>query len=78
MKDAKIVTEAGHTWWKCPNCTQRLAEIIGERVVIRSQDRLISLRSDADQDQVCWRCGIMSRLDLPRKGADNAYVGRTF
>ena len=62
-KPARIETIAGTREWHCPNCDAKLGEIIGERVVIRVRDRLISLRSDVEQDQVCWRCGITSSLD---------------
>lgn len=57
---AKITNEQGTRSWRCPNCDAKLAEILGKRVVIRAQDRLISLRSDVEQDQVCWKCGTTS------------------
>lgn len=63
---AKITNEQGTRAWRCPNCDAKLAEIVGKRVVIRARDRLISLRSDVEQDQVCWKCGIMSYLNQGR------------
>ena len=60
MMAAKISRDHGSTVWLCPNCDQKLAEIIGQRVVIRVRERLISLRSDVEQDQVCWKCGTTS------------------
>lgn len=60
---AKITTEAGHTWWRCPNCDAKQAEIIGRRVVILAKDRRISLPADVEQDQVCWKCGTTSILE---------------
>jgi hypothetical protein len=64
---AKVVSENGHTWWKCPNCDQKLAELVGARVVIRVHSRLISLPRDLEQDQVCWRCGLTSVLPGGRR-----------
>jgi predicted RNA-binding Zn-ribbon protein involved in translation (DUF1610 family) len=60
---AKIVSISGVREWHCPNCGTKLAEILGRRVVIRVRDRLISLRSDVEPDQVCWKCGTTSNLE---------------
>lgn len=62
MHDAKIVNVGGCKVWHCPNCDQKLAEIVGSRVVIRIKERMISLSSNAEPDQVCWRCGTTSVL----------------
>lgn len=59
---AKITTERGLPMWRCPNCGQKLAEILGDRVVIKAGTRTISLPVGVEQDQVCWRCGTMSAL----------------
>lgn len=48
--------------WRCPNCNAKLAEIVGERVVIRMRNRRLSLPAIDDIDQVCWRCGVVSVL----------------
>lgn len=50
--------------WRCPNCGSMLAQIIGDRVVIRVRDRMISLPADVEQDQVCWRCGVTSKYPI--------------
>jgi len=44
MQSAKITTEAGYTWWRCPSYTRHLGEIIEERVVIAGRDPQISIR----------------------------------
>lgn len=59
---AKIVIRAGHTWWLCPNCSQKLAEIIGDRIVIRSGPIMITLGKHTEPDQTCHRCGASSLL----------------
>lgn len=59
---AKVVTEQGISTWRCPNCDQKLGNILGVRVVIRVSDRLISLPATVEPDQVCWRCGTTSVL----------------
>jgi ribosomal protein S27AE len=59
---AKVVVVNGDREWHCPNCGTKLAAIIGARVVIRVRERLISLRSDVEPDQVCWKCGTTSYL----------------
>lgn len=60
---ARIVPVDGTTReWRCPNCDAMLAQIIGDRVVIRVRDRTIYLRAELEPDQVCWRCGTMSAL----------------
>lgn len=69
MEPARIVVVNGDREWHCPNCNARLAQLIGERVVIRVRDRLISMRSDVEPDQVCWKCGITSNLE---RGEPNA------
>jgi hypothetical protein len=61
--NARILLVNGVQEWHCPNCDAKLAEIIGARVVIRVRERLISLRSDVEQDQVCWKCGTTSHLN---------------
>lgn len=66
IQPAIITTNNGTAEWHCPNCDQKLAEIIGSRVVIRARERLISLRSDVEQDQVCWKCGTTSVFDERR------------
>lgn len=66
IEPAKITTEHGFEVWRCPNCEQKLADIIGMRVVIKVGERRISLRSDVEQDQVCWKCGMTSVLKRER------------
>jgi len=60
IQPAKITSEAGHVWWKCPNCTRRLAEIVGGRVVIEARDRQISIGIDKEPEQSCPKCGQVS------------------
>lgn len=62
MHTATIVTESGDAWWLCPNCRQKLAEIIGSRVVIVARERRIFIAATHESDQVCWRCGVPSAL----------------
>lgn len=61
-RSGRLVAVNGVQQWLCPNCGAKLAEIVGERVVIRIRDRTISLRVDLYPDQVCWRCGETSVL----------------
>lgn len=60
IQTAIVTTHRGAVEWHCPNCDQKLAEIVGQRVVIRVKDRTITLRSDLEPDQVCWKCGATS------------------
>lgn len=62
MQPAKITIESGHTWWLCPNCRKRLAEIIGDRVVIEARDRRITIAVTKEPDQVCPKCGESSAV----------------
>jgi rubrerythrin len=62
MTPATITTEAGHTWWLCPNCRKRLAEIIGGRVVVEARDRRITIAVAKEPDQVCPKCGAISGI----------------
>lgn len=66
IQNARITTERGHSWWRCPNCHQKLAEIIGNRVVIRVGERMLSLPAEREPDQVCWKCGTTSVLSRER------------
>lgn len=58
---AKVVLEKGCRWWRCPNCGQKMAELVGERVVIKAAGVLISLRA-RPVEQGCPRCGMVSEL----------------
>jgi hypothetical protein len=53
---ATITTEAGHTWWMCPACGKRLAELVGDRVVIRSGREQWSFPVRNQPETVCPRC----------------------
>ncbi len=48
--------------WRCPNCDQKLGEILGNRVVVKagSITLFFSLRNDPEQS--CFRCGTSSSL----------------
>lgn len=48
-------------WWCCPNCPAKLGELIGNRVVIRFDARMISMALDTDPRQTCPKCGTESR-----------------
>ena len=50
--------------WQCPNCGQRLGDVMGERVVIRISERRISVPLRDGIDQACWKCGTHSELRL--------------
>lgn len=49
------------TFWACPNCGTKLAEIVGRRAVIRYERRVWSMALDADPQQTCGKCGETSR-----------------
>jgi ribosomal protein L37AE/L43A len=66
MEAARIVVVNGDREWHCPNCNTRLAQLIGDRVVIRVRDRVITMRADLEPDQVCWKCGTTSHIDRER------------
>lgn len=50
--------------WECPNCGQRLGDVMGDRVVIKMSDRRISIPLRDGTDQTCWKCGAYSELRL--------------
>lgn len=62
VPDAKVVTQAGHTWWCCPNCSKKLAEIVGKRIIIRIGATMISLGTHTNPDVTCPKCGASSVL----------------
>lgn len=64
MQPAKITTEAGVAQWVCPNCDQKLAEIVGRRVVIRAGKIQVSVCVDHEPEQTCFRCGAVSSLSV--------------
>jgi hypothetical protein len=60
---ATIRIEAGHTWWLCPSCGKRLAEIVGDRVVIRQGRSQWSMPVRNQPETVCPHCLASSVLD---------------
>lgn len=62
---ARIVLANGVAHWRCPNCGQKLAEIIGGRVVISVGHCRVSIAVASEPDQVCWKCGQVSSLPVP-------------
>lgn len=50
--------------WNCPNCQQRLGDVVGERVVIKVAGRNISIPLRDGIDQSCPRCGAYSELRM--------------
>ena len=50
--------------WQCPNCGQRLGDVMGERVVIRISERRISVPLRNGIDQTCWKCVAHSEIRL--------------
>ena len=69
IRSARIVVDHGHQFWHCPNCDKRLGELIGDRVRIQIRERVISLRLDADPDQVCPTCGETSMVTRGEQAA---------
>jgi len=63
MTPATIATEGGHTWWYCPSCHKRLAEIVGDRVVIRSGKEVWAMPVRNEPEVTCPRCLATSVLD---------------
>lgn len=70
MHPAAIVTEDGRDYWMCPNCGQKLAEIIGTQVVISAGKIRVFVESEKEPGQACFRCGMPSVL----KTVDEAMV----
>lgn len=62
MQPASIVTEDGHTYWMCPNCGQKLAEIVGTQVVISAGKIRVFVEATKEPGQACYRCGMPSVL----------------
>jgi ribosomal protein S27AE len=60
---ARIETVQGHRWWKCPNCGQKMGEVVGQRVIISVGDRQIRMPSANQPEQDCPRCGQSSVLE---------------
>lgn len=60
---ARIVERQGRQWWLCPVCAKTLAEVIGDRIVIRVHERVIGMARAKTPDQVCPQCGTHSVLD---------------
>lgn len=50
--------------WECPNCGQRLGDVLGDRVVIKVSGRSISVPLRDGVDQSCPRCGAYSEIRL--------------
>ena len=59
LKDTPVVIR-----WECPNCGQRLADVMGDRVVIKTGDRRISFPLRDGTEQTCPKCGAYSELRL--------------
>jgi len=62
MQPAKLTQEAGHTWWLCPSCGRKLAELIGDRVVIRQGHGEWSMPRRNEPETTCPRCHASSEL----------------
>lgn len=60
--EAAILVREGKTWWRCQSCQRTLGELVGGRVVVKVNDRRLSLPRVAGLDQVCPRCGCLSVL----------------
>lgn len=61
--NAMLSTEGGHTWWLCPACRKRLAELVGDRVVIRSGKEAWAFPVRNEPEVTCPRCLATSVLD---------------
>lgn len=59
---ARIEIAHGRRWWLCPNCRQKLGEVVGGRVIIAIGDRQIRMPTRNQPDQDCPRCGQTSVL----------------
>lgn len=60
---ATISTAGGHTWWLCPCCRKRLAELVADRVVIRNGKEVWSMPLRNEPEVTCPRCLATSVLD---------------
>ena len=56
------ITSPPSRWWRCA-CGRTLGEIVNGRVVIKVGDRRLSLPVVAGLDQVCPKCGAVSRIE---------------
>ncbi len=63
-KPGPVVEHIVFIRWECPNCGQRLGDVMGDRVVIKMSDRRISIPLREGVDQACWKCGTHSELRM--------------
>jgi hypothetical protein len=59
---AQPETVNGRQWWRCPCCRRTLAEIVGDRIVVKVAHQTVRLPRVGDVDQPCPRCGAVSVL----------------
>lgn len=61
---ARLVRRGGHMVWTCPTseCHKTLAEVFGDRIVIRTGDRFIEARVSSGLQQTCPTCGAKSAI----------------
>ena len=63
-KPNPVVTQIAVIKWECPNCGQRLGDVMGDRVVIKVTGRRISIPLRNGTDQACPKCGAYSELRM--------------
>lgn len=59
---ATIEASGGRHWWRCPNCGQKLGEVVGERVIIEAGRRRLRMPVRTEPEQDCPRCGAASAI----------------
>lgn len=59
---AKVEMRDGRRFWFCPNCGQKLGEIVGCRVIIVVGPRQVRMPVEKRPEQDCPRCGVASEV----------------
>jgi len=62
VTQGRIETRDGRRWWSCPNCGQKLGEVVGTRIVMITGARQIRMPVDKEPEYDCPRCEQASRL----------------
>ncbi len=59
---ARVETRQGRRWWLCANCGQKLGEVVGARVIVRSGKCEVRLPVEKGPERDCPKCGQASGL----------------
>ncbi len=62
VRPATVETRQQRRWWLCPNCGQKMGEIVGARVLVSIGDRQLRMPLRNEPEQDCPRCGETSQL----------------